>query len=621
MTTAFTMSALLLSILGLSVGIPHCPMWKEIAPCTCRMDSTKLTTIHCDKMTSYDQVVRLLKGHFAPEDRVSLKISFSKLDDLPFRAFNELNISIENLKLNHDGLGELAGDTFDGLNRVVFFSLADNLLGKVPEHLWKRMPGVRTVDLGRTKIKALTGSSFKDLPVQCLVLAGNSISQMDQDSFPKEVQRLHIGRNNLKTLNKTLTNLSDLIWLFANSNELTDLEGELPLDAKKLKMIHFSNNKIEKLPQQLKTLTYLESLFFQYNHIQSLDGTLGKARKLVRVVLEHNNIKTLTKEDFTENEILESLILGHNEITSLNNSLLNLKNLNFLNMTFNHLSEFSFQEIVGLQELKSIDLSYNRIKTLIGPATNLVEWNIKLTELKLDHNEIESLDGALSGLPELLRLNLSFNKLRRISPDDLIGLDQLRLLDVSHNYLTTLEETSKTFLPRLEELRASHNYLTILERDFHGLPVLCHADLSNNQIVALGRDLVSKTRCKIGHGVHEGTWDTLKIYLQDNPILCDLKPMFKTSAYEAIQLSVPHKNNLEDSATKSQQVDLHQNDQYRMEEPKIDPVKQEKQLTKLASEIEELRSRVEELANQNQILLNQSNRSTERPPNDGERKP
>lgn len=99
------MSALLLSILGLSVGIPHCPMWKEIVPCTCRMDSTKLTTIHCDRMTSYDQVVKLLKGHFSPADRVSLKLSFSKLDDLPFRSFKELNMSIENLKLNHDNLG------------------------------------------------------------------------------------------------------------------------------------------------------------------------------------------------------------------------------------------------------------------------------------------------------------------------------------------------------------------------------------------------------------------------------------------------------------------------------------------------------------------------------------
>ncbi|XP_063910606.1 insulin-like growth factor-binding protein complex acid labile subunit isoform X1 [Zophobas morio] len=685
------MSALLLSILGLSVGIPHCPMWKEIVPCTCRMDSTKLTTIHCDRMTSYDQVVKLLKGHFSPADRVSLKLSFSKLDDLPFRSFKELNMSIENLKLNHDNLGELAADTFEGLNKVVFLSLADNYLGKVPEHLWKRMTGVKTVDLGRTKITELTESNFKGLPVVCLVLAGNSISYMDQNTFPRQVERLHLGRNNLKTLNKTLTNLSDLVWLFANSNDLTDIEAELPYDAKKLKMIHFSNNRIERLPQQLKSLTNLDSLFFQFNHLKSLDGTLGKARRLQRVVLEHNHISMLTKEDFAENEILESLILGHNRIPALNNSLLNLKSLNFLNITMNRLTEFSFQEIVGLQELKSIDLSYNQIRTLVGPATNLVEWNIKLTELKLDHNEIESLNGALSGLPELLRLNLSFNKLRKISPDDLIGLDQLRLLDVSHNYLTTMEETSKTFLPRLEELRASHNYLTILERDFHGLPVLCHADLSNNQIVALGRDLVSKTRCKIGHGVHEGTWDTLKIYLQDNPILCDaalpeitssmeinhtriygvahcpplseqpvtskpnaflgyvpdttpslpaaisanlptieqdgepnnqVKPLYKTSAYEAIQLSIPHRNNLEDPNHHVQQdqvVDLHQNDQYRVDQAQatIDPVKQEKQLSKLASEIEELRSRVEELASQNQILLNQQlgNKSTEKPPN------
>lgn len=72
----------------------------------------------------------------------------------------------------------------------------------------------------------------------------------------------------------------------------------------------------------------------------------------------------------------------------------------------------------------------------------------------------------------------------------------------------------QTFLPKLSELKASHNYLTILERDFHGLPVLCHADLSNNQIIALGRELVSKTKCKIENGVHEGTWDTLKLYLQ-----------------------------------------------------------------------------------------------------------
>ncbi|KAJ8927916.1 hypothetical protein NQ314_019546 [Rhamnusium bicolor] len=387
------------------------------------------------------------------------------------------------------------------------------------------MPNIKTLDLGRTKIKYISETNFLGLPVlECLVLPGNQITRMDTHSVPVQIQRLHLGRNYIKDLNDTLRNLSELGWLFINSNELSDLENQLPLDAPNLKLIHASHNRIEKLPQQLKTFPLLESLFFQFNRLRSLDGALSKLRNLMRVVLEHNQINTITEEDFAESEMLESLLLGHNELTTLNNSLLNLKNLNFLNMTYNYLTEFSFQDVVGLQELRSIDLSYNQITTLIGPAAlfqNLVEWNIKLTELKLDHNRLETLSGALAGLPELLRLNLSFNRLKRISPDDLIGLEQLRLLDISHNHLTTLEETSKTFLPRLSELRASFNYLTILERDFHGLPVLCHADLSNNQIVALGRDLVTKTRCKIEHGVHEGTWDTLKIFLKGNPILCD----------------------------------------------------------------------------------------------------
>lgn len=74
---------------------------------------------------------------------------------------------------------------------------------------------------------------------------------------------------------------------------------------------------------------------------------------------------------------------------------------------------------------------------------NLVEWNIKLLELKLDHNVLESLNGALSGLPLLRKLGLSYNRLKMISPDDLIGLDCLTVLDLSHNQLTTLEEMSK----------------------------------------------------------------------------------------------------------------------------------------------------------------------------------
>jgi Leucine Rich Repeat. len=76
----------------------------------------------------------------------------------------------------------------------------------------------------------------------------------------------------------------------------------------------------------------------------------------------------------------------------------------------------------------------------------LVEPETKIVELRLDHNLLHTLDGALMGVHGLQKLNLSNNLLEKISPDDLIGLEDLRILDVSFNHLTTLEETSKVQL-------------------------------------------------------------------------------------------------------------------------------------------------------------------------------
>lgn len=58
----------------------------------------------------------------------------------------------------------------------------------------------------------------------------------------------------------------------------------------------------------------------------------------------------------------------------------------------------------------------------------------------------------------------------------------------------------QAYLPTLETLNASFNLLTAMGKDFHGLPVLCAADLSHNNIASMTIDLVSNTRCS-NHGV------------------------------------------------------------------------------------------------------------------------
>ncbi|XP_072747608.1 protein phosphatase PHLPP-like protein [Anoplolepis gracilipes] len=559
------MSGILYTLLGLAASASlHCAVRREISPCTCRQEefsSPQAQTassvnannnagggghhvgerieVMCEKMNSFNQLAEALSGKFTPEQQITLRVAHSNLRDISRHDFKQLRMSITRLELNHDHLGVVDGDVFAGLGRTQYLSLADNEVPSIPRHVLSHLSLLRTLDLSRNRINRIDSDDFKYNPtLQHLAMAGNAISEMTPGSLPPLVKHLHVGRNYLNSLNHTLRDLNQLEWLLINSNELTSLDGELPSSGHNLKMLYAVDNKLTHLPAEFRYLHRLETLFLQHNKIRNLDGTLQKARRLKFLELSYNELQELNENDFIEAEMLEDLELGHNSLKSLggadgdgngSSALYPLRSLKCLNLTHNELREFSLTSLRGLRELRLLDLSNNRIARLHRgrpSSENLVEeegdeiagGNIQ--DLRLQHNELRSLDGSLFlGMKELQKLNLSHNAMGpTIGPRDLRGLDGLRVLDISHNQLTTLEDTSETWLPSLEELNASHNRLVTLSgRDFRGFPVLCRADVSMNQIRTLMPELVANTRCTI-HGVP----DVLRIYLQDNPVLCDV---------------------------------------------------------------------------------------------------
>ncbi|RZF40838.1 hypothetical protein LSTR_LSTR003348 [Laodelphax striatellus] len=523
--------------IGMTVGSAvHCAVRREISPCTCRpgdytaTDNTKVT---CEGMANFTQVLGALKNRFDATDKIKLTIAYSTLEDLPQLSLQDLGFIIKQLKLSHNNIRDLPGSAFLGLSNVESLTLSENTLQEIPSDVLKHMPHIKTLDLGFCQIENVTNSDFQDVTeLRSLMLAGNRISQIDPWAFPKKLRHLHIGNNEITDLNGALKELYDLDWLFFNNNSISTLDGQLPAATpnSNLNALHFGRNKIERFPSDFRNLQSIDRMFGSHNSITALNGALAKSRKMITVDLTHNLISVLQEDDFSETENLEELLLGYNKITFLNSSLLPLHRLRYLNLTHNDMEEFTFQEIRGLT-LKYLDLSYNKISKLKGRMENLVEIETRVNQLHLEFNDLESLSGSLNGLTGLEFLNLSHNRLNTISPDDFIGLDNLKCLDISHNQLTTLEETSKTFLPSLEDLKASHNLLTVLERDFQGLPVLCWADLSYNQIYNISVELVEKTQCRF-HGVN----GTLRIYMSGNPVVCD-KSMAKTI------LAVESKNN------------------------------------------------------------------------------
>ncbi|XP_034942707.1 chondroadherin-like protein [Chelonus insularis] len=602
------MSGILYTLLGLAASASfHCAVRREISPCTCRQEKysppasivspvsetptivpsvigvssvpstgelggsgvgigggsgdTSVSfsnpqkhgekiSVMCEKMESFGEVVNALKEKFNPGQHITLRISHSQLRDISKHHFKELKMSIVKLELNHDHLSNVDGEVFAGLGRTLYLNLADNEIPLIPRHILSHLPLVRTLELSRNRITRIDVNDFKYNPsLQHLLLAGNSISEMVPGSLPPQLNKLHVGRNHLHTLNRTLCDLNQLEWLFINSNELTSLDGELPTSGHNLRMLHAMDNKLTHLPPEFRQLHRLEMLFLQHNKIRSLDGTLQKAGNLQYLELSYNELQILTEEDFIEAGLLEDLELGHNSLKSLGggtsggdgngskSALWPLKSLKCLNLTHNQLSEFSFATLRGLKELRLIDLSHNRIRRLYrGHIENLVDKDAEekpgasIQELRLQHNELQTLEDSLfEGMRELQRLNLSHNSLGpTIGSHDFCELGNLRSLDLSHNKLTSLEEISEAKLPALEELFASHNRLvTLSDRDFRGFPNLCSVDLSMNEIRSLTYEIVANTRCMV-HGVP----DVLRIYLQDNPVMCDAGLLDLTVAME-----------------------------------------------------------------------------------------
>lgn len=110
LSVLYILPLIVTAITGLSFGTNvHCAVRKEISPCTCRhqepgLRNTKVITVICERMISFQQVVTALQGRFDDDVEIRLKISHSNLDDLPQLTFQQMGLNIQQLRLIHDNL-------------------------------------------------------------------------------------------------------------------------------------------------------------------------------------------------------------------------------------------------------------------------------------------------------------------------------------------------------------------------------------------------------------------------------------------------------------------------------------------------------------------------------------
>ncbi|BFF97785.1 leucine-rich repeat-containing G-protein coupled receptor 6 [Drosophila madeirensis] len=495
----------------------QCSVRPEISPCTCETGkASNYVELSCEKLESFNAIVDTLANKLNPDVHTDLKITHSQLDDLEMRSFTDMNFNLYKLRMQWNGLRSLPELPFRGLSNVTYLSVGDNELDEIPKHVLNHMPSLATLDIGRCNIRAVQQDDLKGIQVVTnLILPSNNITRLDRGAFPQSLLILHLGRNQIESLNGSLHDLHVLQSLFINANNISELDGELP-DGSRLRLLMAHNNRLERLPANMAGMRYLQTIHVHFNRLRSFDRVLRNSQDLEELLAGNNELEYLSQDEFQACGRLEVLHLASNHIRSLNSSLLPMVKLMNANFSFNDMEEFSMEELHGLRLLKGLDLSHNRIARLL-PSTKGVQ-ELVLFELRLDHNQILSLDGAVAGLGNLRILDLSANRLEHLLLGDFDGMQRLEILDMTGNQLVELKPLETTMLPNLKILKLAFNNITKLERDFNGLPVLCQANLTNNQITTISSELVTNTRCK-NHNVP----GKLEIHLDDNPIMCDVR--------------------------------------------------------------------------------------------------
>jgi Leucine-rich repeat (LRR) protein len=402
----------------------------------------------------------------------SIDLSHNKLDTLDFLKEQEVSLPrLRSFHCHHNRLKALP---------------CDSLLESSKNTL-------QILDVSRNQLRGDTApldlSNFTQL--QTVLLSFNRLTVVP--CIPRSVTRLDLTSNKIQSIQNMLpivdasSDQASLMQLFLQDNHLTELDALTIAKCVELQRLDLSANKLKTLPYQLGFLVKLQHLSLTGNPLHTFKTSEMESTKAMMEKLRNRAPKVDASSEASKRTILSSSsVLLHNRTINL----VGKKNAGAKEHEDVDLEQL-VRELMGSPTL-AFDISGQLLldnNSLDSIPDNLLTQLPNVTELSLQKNSLKALPPSLAtSCPHLTRLMVSGNHITQIDDVFSSGVDRLPWvhtlthLDLSNNRLSKISGDVLKQLPNLQVLRLSYNKLTTVQEWYYLPPSLVQLDVSENSL-------------------------------------------------------------------------------------------------------------------------------------------
>lgn len=273
---------------------------------------------------------------------------------------------------------------------------------------FSKLKNLEYLDLYNCNIKTMP-PGLAELPkLKTLNLGSNLIQDCKLDYLPKSLKEINLHKNNLKNIPDDLLRHLNINVIGVSDNKIENIDNLLSC-SKRVFILNVNNNKIANLPEKSSQLK-INRFHCSSNLIKEVPDDIWMIKGLETIDLSNNQIKEIPP---CHSQVrLYNLDISKNQIMRLDGSLFSNSKLHEINISDNYLLELP-STLTGLENLIELDISNNKIRQF---PENIINQDIR--KFYWGGNQFQGVFGEFGSLESYFEAMLEKLKLRPI--DDLI---------------------------------------------------------------------------------------------------------------------------------------------------------------------------------------------------------